>query len=57
MSKKSDVLPALAVVVVVLLFVASIAFAVWAHFIAPCSDINWLPAKELPARCFTWVKP
>ena len=43
-----------------ILFLLAIAFfigiSIWVHFFASCGHIGWLPAKEMPARCYTFVR-
>ena len=33
-----------------------IAFSVYVHFFAPCHVIGWLPAKDVPSRCFSIMR-
>jgi hypothetical protein len=41
-----------------------IAFAIvftilyaWFYFTAPCNWLGWLPVKDVPARCVTFMVP
>jgi hypothetical protein len=43
-------------VVLFVLILALIGFAVVMRFTAPCKDLGWMPVKDLPARCLTFVR-
>jgi hypothetical protein len=54
--RRQDALAVLGGVAFLLLIVAFIALSVWIHFFASCGHIGWLPAKEMPARCYSFVR-
>lgn len=40
----------------VVLVVVAMVFTFWVRATAPCKDLGWLPVKEIPARCLTFVR-
>jgi hypothetical protein len=46
----------IAAVLFVLFLVVAVIVTVWIHFFAPCHAIGWLPAKDLPSRCFSFTR-
>lgn len=51
--RTKDNLAVLGGVLFILLMIAGICLSVWLHFFAPCEYVGWLPAKDVPSRCFS----
>lgn len=40
-------------VLLILFIIAAVVLSVWLHFFAPCEYVEWIPAKDVPSRCFS----
>lgn len=48
---KRDWVAVVAGALIIAIVVALVALSIWARVAAPCEWVNWLPAKDVPARC------
>lgn len=55
-SRASDWWTAVGVALFTVLVVIGIGFSVWARYYAPCHALGWMPVKDVPARCLTFVR-
>lgn len=44
------------VIAFVILFVLCLVGSIWFRYMAPCKDMGFLPVKDVPARCITFVR-
>jgi hypothetical protein len=51
--KGVDWVKVIATVLFVAIVAVCVAVPIWVHAAAPCSWLDWLPAKDVPARCLT----
>jgi hypothetical protein len=54
--RQENALAAAGAVLLAVFVLGLIALSIWIHFFASCGHIGWLPAKEMPSRCYTFVR-